>query len=233
MFSGRLVAPCANLNRKLAAAYDAAMGYEMTLHLVRSAQKGNSEAVEELFRRYLPRVRQIVVLRLGYRQARIAEVDDLVQEALLKVFQNLGKYKARSEASFRDWIVACVVNSMRNSLRDARVEKRGGQRVRVFAEVAAGNLASSIFPGKGPSPSAIAQGNETLERIETALLTLDERDRELIILRRLCEMSYPEVAEKLGLSEVAARQAFHRAMARLEKASGFDAASAGDGGNPR
>lgn len=220
------------MKRRHGGAYDAAMSYEKTLHLVRSAQQGSAGAVEELFRRYLPRVRQIVALRLGYRQAKLCEIDDLVQEALLKVFENLDKYEARSEAGFRHWIAACVGNAIRNVLRDARAQKRGGQRVRAFAEVLPENLASSIFPGKGPTPSAILQGAETLERIESALLKLDERDRELIILRRLCEMSYAELAENFGLSEVAARQAFHRAMNRLEKASGLDASSA-EGGGPR
>jgi RNA polymerase sigma-70 factor (ECF subfamily) len=207
------------------------MFHEKTLHLVRSAQQGSPQALEALFKRYLPRVRQIVALRLGYRQASCATIDDLVQEALLRVFQNLEQFAAQSEASFRHWIATCVANSVRNTLRDARAEKRGGQRVRVFAELFPESLASSIFPGKGPTASAILQGAETLEKIEAALLSLEECDRELIILRRLCEMSYREVADKLGLSEVAARQAFHRAMARLEQASGLDRAAGGGEGS--
>jgi RNA polymerase sigma-70 factor (ECF subfamily) len=198
------------------------MSVAKTLHLVRSAQKGNAQALDELFRRYLPRVRQIVALRLGYRQADFSTLEDMVQEALLRVFQNLDQYQPRSEAGFRHWIAACAGNAVRNELRDAKAQKRGGNRVRPFAEVLPESLASSIFPGKGPTPSAILAGVEAFEKIESALLALDERDRELIILRRLCEMTYPEVAEKLGLSEVAARQAFHRAMNRLEKASGLE-----------
>ena len=173
------------------------MGFEETEHLVRSAQRGDAEAVEDLFRRYLPRVRQIVALRLGYRQTDFSTFEDLVQEALLRVFENLDKYQQSSEGGFRNWVATCVGNTVRNCLRDARAAKRGGGRVRVFAELAPENLASAIFSGKGPTASAVVAGKETLERLEAALLSLEERERELIILRRLCEMSYGEVASVL------------------------------------
>jgi RNA polymerase sigma-70 factor (ECF subfamily) len=205
------------------------MGVEETDYLVQRAQKGDTRAVEELFRRYLPRVRQIVALRLGYRRTDSDALDDLVQESLLRVFENLDKYQAASEGRFRHWIATCVANSVRNCFRDARAEKRGGGRVRTFAEVYPADLASSIFPGKEPTPSAILAGKDALEKIEAALMALDERDRELIILRRLCEMSYAEIAEVVGLKEVAARQAFHRAISRLEEACGLN----GAGGGPR
>lgn len=197
-----------------------------TEHLVRSAQEGDARAVEDLFKRYLPRVRQIVALRLGYRQTDFSTLEDLVQEALLRVFENLDKYVPSSEASFRNWIATCVANTIRNCQRDARAAKRGGGRVLAFGELAPENIASSIFSGKGPTASALFAGKEALERLEAALLNLEERERELIILRRLCEMSYSEIADVLGLTEVAARQAFHRAASRLEKTSGLDGAPA-------
>ena len=197
------------------------MGLEETGYLVRRAQEGDAGAIETLFRRYLPRVRQIVALRLGYRHNDSATIDDLVQESLLRVFEQMETYEETSEGSFRHWIATCVANSVRNSLRDARAAKRGGGRVRTFGEVSPGELTSAIFPGKGPTASAILAGKEALERIEAALLAMEERDRELIVLRRLCEMSYGEIGGVFGLNEVAARQAFHRAVGRLERMSGL------------
>ena len=51
--------------------------------------------------------------------------------------------------------------------------------------------------------------------------SLSERERELIILRQLCEMSYGEVAEQLELpSADAAKKACHRALRKLEEIAG-------------
>ena len=75
-----------------------------TISLVREAQGGKSEAMEELFARYLPRVRQIVALRLGRRPSDFANHEDIVQEALLNTFRKLDQYEERSEATFRNWV---------------------------------------------------------------------------------------------------------------------------------
>lgn len=197
------------------------MSDDRTGPLVRRAQDGDSSAVEKLFARYLPRVRQIVALRLRYRSSDFSTIEDHVQDALLRVFENLDHYEESSEGRFRNWIATCVANSVRNDLRDARAAKRGGGRVLTFAEAGFADLPSAIFSDGGPTASAILQGKESLEHVESTLLELGERDRELIILRRLCEMSYAEIAEVLDSSETAIRQAFYRAMQRLQKASGF------------
>ena len=194
------------------------MEFEDTLQLIRSAREGSDPALEELFRRYLPRVRQIVALRLGCRRADLATREDLVQESLLHVFENLDRFEERSGGSFRNWIATCVANTIRNVQRDARAQKRGGGRVRRFADILDEDLSAAIFPGDAPTPSAIHRGVELLERIEAALLALGDRDRELIVLRRLCEMTYAEIAAQRGESEMAVRKAFNRAMRRLESA---------------
>ena len=76
---------------------DPAESYEATLELVGAAQKGDRSALEALFERYLPRVRQIVALRMGRRLNQVVEFDDIAQDVLLKVFQqgaaNTGKGK--------------------------------------------------------------------------------------------------------------------------------------------
>src|SRR5262245_12995939 len=79
-----------------------------TILLVRAAQRGDAEALEALFTRYLPRVRQIVALRLGWRLRQLLEVDDIVQEVLLDAFQGLGQFEPRSEGSFRNWLARTV-----------------------------------------------------------------------------------------------------------------------------
>ena len=79
-----------------------------------------------LFSRYLPRIRRIVALRTGRRLRTLHGEDDLVQQALLRVFRSLKDFEQRSEASFRNWVARCVENELVDLSRQAAAAKRRG-----------------------------------------------------------------------------------------------------------
>ena len=192
---------------------------EETVKLVRSAQGGSRQALEELFARYRPRVEQIVALRMGRELRQIVEPDDIVQQALMKAFEGLDRFEQRSEGSFRNWLASCVECEIRMHVRSARAKKRGAGRVRRFGDAGSQILLSSILAGTGPSPSAIVREKELAERIHQVLLDMPEHNREVIILRHLCEMSYAEIAKSMQLgSEQTARKAVSRALRKLKEA---------------
>jgi RNA polymerase sigma-70 factor (ECF subfamily) len=62
---------------------------------------------------------------------------------------------------------------------------------------------------------SVAIMNERLERLERALEALPEAQREVIVLRKLEELTFAEMAGRLGKSEDACRMQFARAMAAL------------------
>jgi RNA polymerase sigma-70 factor (ECF subfamily) len=174
--------------------------------------------LEDLFARYLPVVRRIVALRLGKRLSQLVEIDDLVQDALLAVFQGLERFEPRSEGRFRNWVARCVECKLVDSRRRLERKKRGGGRVVRFADCGPDLLRSSIFPGDELTPSRAEMARERDAEIEAALSSLPKHHREVIILSCLCEMSFAEVAEEMGLnSEATARKALSRARKRLEE----------------
>jgi RNA polymerase sigma-70 factor (ECF subfamily) len=75
----------------------------------------------------------------------------------------------------------------------------------------------SIPRQAGPTPSAILYGKELEERFEVALLELKDNQRELIILRQLCGMSFDEIAEATGSKEGTVRKTIARALEKLEQ----------------
>ena len=189
-----------------------------TISLVRDAQAGDSAAMEQLFARYLPRVRQIVALRLGMRPSALSAHEDIVQEALLNTFKNLERYEERSEATFRNWISQCVANSIRDYFRRANAEKRGGGRVKPFGSFEGEDMTAIVFPGDEASPSSLYGRKELVERIETHLLEMKEHWREVVVLRLFCEMSYREIGDAMGIREEATvRKLFSRAVGELKR----------------
>jgi RNA polymerase sigma-70 factor (ECF subfamily) len=196
----------------------ASLVYEETLVLVGAAQKGDRNALESLFERYLPRVRRTAALRTGWRLNQFVEFDDIAQDTLIKVFQGLDRFEQKFEGSFRNWLANCVQCEIADQARRAVAKKRGGGKVRRFGDCASETLVSSIFAGDEKSPSEVVQVRELGEQLESVLLDMPKHSREVIILRYLCELTYEEIAAEMGLGqEATARKACSRALQKLKE----------------
>lgn len=191
------------------------MHIEETLALVARAQGHDLAARDELFARYLPRVRAIVAMKLGRRVAQLAEDDDIVQDALLQALRGLPGFRPCSDGSFYDWISTIVANRIRDEWRRSTARKRDAARVVPFGPCDSSVLTSFLLPDPSPSPSEEAVGAEVGAELENALLELDERHREALVLREICGMSYGEMAEKFALAESSVRSLVTRAKAQL------------------
>lgn len=194
---------------------------EATTQLVRAAQNGDAAALDALLVRYLPRVRQIVALRMGHRVRQMVEVEDIVQEVLLDLLKGLERVELRSQGSFRNWLARCVEREIIDTRRMETRRKRGGGAVRRFGDLDPTLLTSSIFGADPTTPSAHARANELAELLEEAILELPEHHRELILLRCVCGMSWAEITAELGLSDRSTvRVAFSKVIRKLEKRVG-------------
>lgn len=192
-----------------------------TRDLVAAAQAGDSDATDQLFRRYYPWVLQVSALRMGEPLRNVLEREDLVQEALLDAFRGLARFEHRDEGSFRNWLATIVSARVSDGWRRMSAQKRGAGAVRSFATASGGSsvLTASLFPDAGASPSEEAAARELEERIETAMLALPARERSAVELRRLCGLEYADIASELQLpTEGAARALVARALTRLAEA---------------
>lgn len=189
-----------------------------TIALVQRAQRNDLAARDELFTRYLPRVRAIVAMKLNRRVAQLAEDEDIVQESLLHALRGLAGFQPRSDGTFYDWISTIIANRIRDEWRRSTAGKRDARRVEVFGLCDSSCLSALMQPDPSPSPSEDAVAAEVGAQLESGLLALDERHREAIVLRELCGMSYAEITERLTLGgESSARSLVTRAKARLSE----------------
>lgn len=187
----------------------------VTVQLVGQAQRGDERALEELFQRYLPIVRRIAALRMGKQTAQLLDVEDIVQETLADAFRSLDRFDV-SQGRFCNWLSQIVENRIRMELRKGSAQKRGGGRELRFAD-GGSQLRSSLFPGTEPTPSQNLAGQEAEDRVQSCLLAMGERHREVIIQRMICEMSFAEIAEQMGFEqESSARNLYSKALKELK-----------------
>jgi RNA polymerase sigma factor (sigma-70 family) len=173
--------------------------FSLTTMQVRAAQDGDHEAMNELFRRYLPRVTRIVASRLGCRWKEVDIEDDVVQETFLDAFAALRDGQIVDDAAFCGWIARCVQNNVMDQARRSHADKRGGGNVARFADLAESYLANSMLEDDQGTPSQHAIAGETEERLERSLMRINPRYREVITLRAYCRMPFTDIAEAMGL----------------------------------
>lgn len=172
------------------------------LELIARARSGSEEAFAELVRRH-----QGTVYAFAARLTRDPDrAMDTVQEAFLKAFRALGRY--RGESAFRTWLFAIALNAVRS---EARRGKRRGEREELGLE------AADRVPAGDPGADRAVTDAEEAQRVARLLTRLPPRQRATLVLRVYEELSFREIGEVLGCSEGAARVNYHHAIKRLRE----------------
>lgn len=177
------------------------------------ARSGDETAVRELLDAIHPQVVKIV---RSHRARRAAE-EDLVQAALVQIFQNLHQYSGA--APFPHWASRVTVNTC---LKVLRAEKsRPEWRWSDLSEAEQRALDQAETPGGQPDAAATLGSRDLVERL---LAALGPTDRLVIQLLHLEEKSVAEIKALTGWSTAGvkvrafrARQRMKKELARLEK----------------
>ena len=174
--------------------------------LVRRAQQGDRAAFDELVRLYDRKV-----LQLALRVVRSEEeAKDLYQEAFLKVYRSLPKF--RFQSSFSTWLYRVVMNACLDSLRR--------QKARRESPAPGGNGEEDFFPTvaeERPSsnPERVLQANQIRQRIDTALTRLNPRERLVFELRHYEGLKLRAIGEMCDTTEETVKNCLFRATKKL------------------
>ena len=177
-----------------------------TERLLRQAQKGDRAAFEQLVETQRPRLEALVRLKLGTELRARVEVDDIIQETLVRAYGSIDTLRSPNEGLFFRWLTGIANHVIFN---EARHHER---RPTVPYE--------SEATAKDPSPSKGMRRNERFDRLEEALDSLSPDHREVVLLARLEGLSLAEVAERMNRTQGAVAQLLWRALKSLRKRFG-------------
>lgn len=182
---------------------------ESSFELVIRARAGDQRALDDLFARYLPRLRSWAHGRLPAAARGTYETQDLVQVTLTKVFRRIKDFEPRHPGAFRDYVWTTLWNTVRDIARSS--QRHPTEPLETDA------------PGRLPSPYEDAIGQETMARYERALERLRPIEKEAIIARVELGLSYEDVAAALGKPSMnAAHVAVSRALVRLAEEMAYE-----------
>jgi RNA polymerase sigma-70 factor (ECF subfamily) len=157
--------------------------------LVERAQKGDKQSFEQLVGKY-----QRKLGRLLSRFIRDdAEVEDVAQEAFIKVYHALPTF--RGESAFYTWLYRIGINTAKNHL----VAK--GRRAPTSTEFDANEAESFEDAGNLHdinTPERLLQSKQIGQTIDAAMEALPEELRNAIVLREIEGLSYEEIATEMN-----------------------------------
>lgn len=139
-----------------------------------------------------------LIMRLCYGYARsAAELSDLYQDTLINIWQGLERF--RGESTERTWVYRVTFNTCVSCLR---------KRSRTKEQV---SLRDCLELPEEASPQEASE----IERLHTAIGALSPLDK-AIVMMRLDEYSYEEIAETVGMNRNAVASRLRRAKEKLK-----------------
>jgi len=183
---------------------------DSTSDLLGRARAGDAQALEQLFGRYLGPLERWASGRLPSWARDMVDTGDIVQETVIRFIRQIEHFEPHREGALQAYLRKALRNRIREELRRTSRKPPPLPMEEGTADEAASPLEEAI-------------GAQARERYESALETLREEERDLIVARIELGLSYAEIALHLEKpSPDAARMAVMRALARLAEEMGHE-----------
>lgn len=172
--------------------------------LVRRVQKGDKRAFDLLFSRYQGKIFGLVTRYVRDRQ----EVEDVVQEAFIKAFRALPRF--RGDSQFYTWLYRIAINTAKNHLV-ARARRPPG------SDIDADDAESYEPMRQVENPESELARDQLSKVIHQAIADLPDDLRSAVTLREFDGMSYEQIAEIMECPVGTVRSRIFRARESIDK----------------
>jgi RNA polymerase sigma-70 factor (ECF subfamily) len=171
--------------------------------LIERAQAGDRQAFEDLIFKYDRDILRLTVRLLGNPD----EARDAYQEAFLKVFRSIRRF--RQQSSFYTWIFRIATNVCFDRLR---------QRKKPWQHFSLDSETRDAFRGAFScynNPEQSFRATQLRERINRALNTLSQKERMVFELKHYQGLRLRQIGEMIGSTENTTKDCLYRATRKL------------------
>lgn len=190
------------------------------LEQARAADGATLGQLLELYRGYLALLART---QIGRRLQSKIDPGDLVQETFLEAHRHFARFRGTTEAEFVGWLRQILAGRLAKLVRrylgtrrrDVRLERDLVAELDQSSQVLDQGL---VAPASSPSQQAVRREQAVL--LADALEQLPPHYREVLILRHLEGLSFPEVARRMGRTLLSVKKLWARALPCLRDALG-------------
>lgn len=176
------------------------MGWDLS-KLVERAKAGDMSAFDELVRRTYKSTYKLALKLTG----NVDDAFDVLQETYFRAYGSLKKF--RSDSSFPTWLYRITSNCASTLIAS------GKSRSHEILEMASHVVDTS----REANIEEMANQAFDRDRIKTALMSLPKRLQAVVLLRDVYGFAHKEIADRLGISESAAKVRLHRGRVKLKE----------------
>jgi len=198
----------------LSASESTALEYEQRdpdVRLMLRVRDDDAAAFEQLVLRHQTRLITILEHLVGSRH----QAEDLAQDVFLRVYRARKRYLP--EAKFSTWLYTIANNVARNSHRTLARRPEVHLTSRDSRGLAQNPLEQLVAAASGQLPTRQLDKFETVEIVQLAVQSLNERQRMAVLLAKFEGMSYAEIANIMDLSPQAIKSLLSRARNKLRE----------------
>ena len=185
------------------------ISHEEDRELVRAFQTGDRAAFDALVLKHKDKLFNLCYWFLGDRQ----EANDSAQDAFIKVYRSLKKF--RFESAFSTWLYRIAANTCKNRLKSSEYRHKKNM---VWLDNP-GKIEDDQYPAEihdgTPSPMVELEKKERMMLIQKAIASLPVDQSTVVVLRDIEGLSYEEVSNITGLNFGTVKSRLSRARQRL------------------
>ncbi|MDD5455234.1 MAG: sigma-70 family RNA polymerase sigma factor [Candidatus Ratteibacteria bacterium] len=180
--------------------------------LVKAFQAGDKNAFDKLILGYMNKVFNLCYRFLGNYE----EANDSAQETFIKVYRSLNKFQ--SQSSFSTWLYRIAVNTCKNRLKSAEYKSsRETIRIDEPKNLDDGKTYSVEIADQSLSPVAFLDRKESSAIIQSAIDSLSQEHKEVVVLRDIEGLSYEQIASITGDNLGTVKSKLARAREKLAR----------------
>jgi RNA polymerase sigma-70 factor (ECF subfamily) len=173
-----------------------------------TTEPGSTQALDRLYERCTPRRLSYIRLKLGRSLRERLESRDILQATLLKSLQHLGEFRGADGRSLMAWLARIADREIVD-----RADYHNRQRRDAGREAPLEDHPELTARVRSVLSQVILE--EQADELESAIGSLSDAHRQIILLRKFEDLSFKDIACRLGKSEDACRMLLARAMTAL------------------
>lgn len=172
--------------------------------VIRSVLDGNINDFEKLVTAYEKNVYNLALRMVGDPD----DAADITQETFIKAYRALGSF--RGDSKFSSWLYRIASNVCLDFLRSR--SRRAQVPLSFENEDEEGEIE---LPDMSQNPEKVLMKKLSMEAVRRGMEKLPPKQRQILVLRELCGLSYAELAQTLSVEEGTVKSRIFRARKRL------------------
>jgi RNA polymerase sigma-70 factor (ECF subfamily) len=168
---------------------------------------GDVRAFEILLQRHRQSIFEFILRSVGPHN--VTQAEDLTQETFLRVVKQASAYEQR--AKFTTWLFTLA----RNLCIDASRRRKHRKTTSLDSTDEEGNNLLDRTASGGPAVDRQVIGHQLQARLEEAISSLPEDQREVFLMRESADLSFKEIADVIGVSENTVKSRMRYALEKL------------------